>query len=284
MPLDKFFDTVRDGDERGWAEEIGNLLFTHGQKMRTLRDDINLNGIQEPIHIGGDGRCWNGHKRVAVAMLLGLNTIPVQDDRNSVTAKTHAHIALVVDRSGSMMTTRDDAEGGIRNFIAEQSALTDVDVTISLFQFDEKFEHVYGSISVADAPPYELVPRGMTALYDAIGKSITETDLEIRTADFAPDKIVLVVVTDGEENSSVEHTFNSISKLVKEQKEAGWEIIFLASDIKAVEFGRDAGLNTTSYAPTSQGTQTAYRKMSEYTTSYLSGKSESIDMPDDVKE
>lgn len=186
---------------------------------------------------------------------------------------TRALVTLVVDRSGSMDQILIEAQTGIKKFIADQAALPGVKVSLLLYQFDDVFEHVFGPVMAKDAPPYKLKPRSMTALYDAIGKSIvgTKAVADAATAKGKPfDKVVIVPMTDGKENASQEHTFKSVTALVEAQKAEGWEFVFLAGHLEAVKFGQQAGLATTSYNPRQPGgMQTAYATASGITRSHL---------------
>lgn len=197
------------------------------------------------------------------------------------TRKT-GHITLVVDRSGSMASTRVEAEAGIKKFFDDQAKLDDIDLTVSLYQFDNSFEAVYENTPIKDVETYELVPRSLTALYDAVGYGIERTDASVKTAE--PGKVVLVVVTDGEENASQEHSYGSVTDLVNKRKSGGWEIIFLASSLESVDVGRKAGMNTTSFKPTRGGTRAVYSTTSTSVSSYLAGKTTGVDMPDDAEE
>lgn len=199
---------------------------------------------------------------------------------------TRAHITLVVDRSGSMRSIQEEAEGGIRKFLEDQAALTGIKVKVSLYQFDSEYEQVYGPVKVGKAPAYHLQPRGMTALFDAVGKGIEDTRAAVAAAgDERPEKIVVVIMTDGAENSSREHTAESVKALVEAQKAAGWEFVFLAGDLSAAEFGRASGLQTTGYNPAVPGqTRSAYATASAGTADYLRGDAAAVDMPGVVTE
>jgi hypothetical protein len=83
-------------------------------------------------------------------------------------------ITLVVDRSGSMEQVREDAEGGVNSFI-EQQAKEPGQALFTLVQFDTEYEFLHKGVPIAEVPQYELVPRGMTALLDAVGRAINET-------------------------------------------------------------------------------------------------------------
>ncbi|PRX66191.1 hypothetical protein B0I32_106327 [Nonomuraea fuscirosea] len=82
------------------------------------------------------------------------------------------HITIILDRSGSMQKVKDDTEGGLRAFLAEQAA-NPGETLVSLYQFDDHCETVYEVRPLAEVPNYHLQPRGMTALLDAIGQTIT---------------------------------------------------------------------------------------------------------------
>ena len=116
-------------------------------------------------------------------------------------------ITLVVDRSGSMHSIREDAQGGINAFVQQQAALPG-EALITLVQFDTKYEFLIQGQSAGECGDYELVPRGGTALLDAVGRAINETgDRLSRQAEVdRPGLVVIVVMTDGHENSSQEFT------------------------------------------------------------------------------
>lgn len=77
MPLKQFLTTVKPGDEWGWETEIELLRRNHSERIDALVLDIFSRGIQEPILIGTDSRCWDGHHRVTAAYILGLPSIPI---------------------------------------------------------------------------------------------------------------------------------------------------------------------------------------------------------------
>jgi ParB-like chromosome segregation protein Spo0J len=68
----------RDGDERGWDEEFAWLRAHHAERLATIRETATVQGILEPVLLGADGRVWDGHHRLCVAIDLGLPTIPVR--------------------------------------------------------------------------------------------------------------------------------------------------------------------------------------------------------------
>lgn len=77
VPLQSFIEVIRDGDEHGWLTESIWLWQNQSDRMWHLSESIRRAGIQEPILVGNDGRVWDGHHRVCVAMYLKLTHIPV---------------------------------------------------------------------------------------------------------------------------------------------------------------------------------------------------------------
>lgn len=197
-----------------------------------------------------------------------------------------AHVLLIVDKSGSMMDIKDDAEGGIASFLDEQRNLRNandekIDVTLSLADFNHDFNWWVRNISLDKVSRYVLRPSGTTALLDAIGRGISE-DVDYRGLSSVPTsgRTVCVIVTDGVENASREWTDAGVKKLIKEQRENhGWEFVFLAKDIETIEMGRNIGLQTTQFAATPAGTRSAYGVTSHNVGSYLSGATTRVANP-----
>jgi hypothetical protein len=141
-------------------------------------------------------------------------------------------ITLVIDRSGSMQSIQDDAQGGINAFIAGQLE-TPGEVLMTLVQFDTEYEFLYRGVRVHDVPPYKLEPRGSTALLDAVGRAILETGERLAKMPEAerPGLVIFVVLTDGHENSSREFTKTQIRKMIEHQQNAyNWQFTFLGAN------------------------------------------------------
>lgn len=183
-----------------------------------------------------------------------------------MTKENYTHLTIVVDRSGSMSSIREDAEGGINQLIKDQVAGVG-DITISLFQFDTEYERVFGPVDAAEAPQYTLTPRGATALLDAMGRSMAETGEWITglSEDQRPSKVIFCTVTDGMENSSQEFTSDKVKEAVELQTNTyNWEFLFLAANIDAVATGSSMGItNNTQYAPSAASTKRLYRGTSD---------------------
>lgn len=188
-----------------------------------------------------------------------------------MTLQDYTAVAIVVDRSGSMQDLASDVEGGIKTFVKEQRKVPGK-CTIRLDQFDDVFENVYRSTPVSSAPAYKLVPRGMTALLDAMGKTITQFGEELAALPEKqrPGNVIVVVATDGFENSSREWTSPKIKELIKQQEdEYGWNFVFLAANQDAIATGASYGYAAASsltFDATSQGVAQSYTGLSNAVT------------------
>lgn len=153
-------------------------------------------------------------------------------------------ITLVVDRSGSMQAIRADAEGGVNAFLRQQAELPG-EATITLVQFDTRYEFLARGVPVQDCPAYKLVPRGGTALLDAVGRAINETGERLRQIPEAerPGLVIFVVMTDGQENSSREFSRAQIKTLIQHQTEQyQWQFTFLGADQDAFAEAESLGM------------------------------------------
>jgi hypothetical protein len=152
-------------------------------------------------------------------------------------------VAVLLDRSGSMESIKSDTEGGFNAFIDAQRG-AQLDIRITLAQFDTEYDVVYANRPVADVPPLELQPRGMTALYDALGKLITDVGAELAALpeNERPGRITIVVLTDGHENSSKEWSHKAVNEAIRRQEQDyAWEFVFLGANMDAVAIGQQLG-------------------------------------------
>jgi uncharacterized protein YegL len=164
-------------------------------------------------------------------------------------------ITMVIDRSGSMQSIRTDAEGGINSFI-EQQKQEPGEANVTLVQFDTDYEFVHSGVPIRQVPAFKLVPRGSTALLDAVGRAINETGARLAATNEAqrPGLVAFVIVTDGEENSSREFTRDQIRTMVEHQQSAyKWQFTFLAANQDAFAAGGSMGIAQDGIAAYSMG-------------------------------
>lgn len=152
-------------------------------------------------------------------------------------------IAALLDRSGSMQSIADDMRGGFDAFMAKEIGQTG-STAVTLAQFDDEYAVLYRDMPVATVPRLTLEPRGCTALYDAIGRFVTEVGagLAALPEDERPGEVTVLVMTDGLENASAEWTIEGVRALIAQQETVyGWDFVFLGANMDAVQVGVDLG-------------------------------------------
>lgn len=164
-------------------------------------------------------------------------------------------ITVILDRSGSMGACQQEAENGLNHFIESQKK-EQGEALFTLVQFDTEYEFVHRGIPIKDVPHCSLVPRGMTALLDAVGRAINETGerLSKMPEDERPGLVVMVILTDGQENSSHEFKKGQIKQMIEHQQSVySWQFTFLAANQDAFAEAGDLGIAaqaTANFRPT----------------------------------
>ena len=160
-----------------------------------------------------------------------------------MTDPNYTAMLLVIDRSGSMITIRDDMVGGLQGLVADQASEPGM-LTVDVVTFDTVIDWQHHFADPADVR-IELEPRGGTALYDALGASVAQFGQELaKLPEHArPSTVQVVVVTDGEENSSTEWTAAAVRQAVSEQTEKyGWDFVFLGANQDAALAAHHLGI------------------------------------------
>lgn len=183
--------------------------------------------------------------------LLAERESHLQHRRNHM-KKGYTHITVILDRSGSMGSIRDDTIGGLNAFV-ERQKLGPGEATLTLVQFDsgDSYEVVRQFMPIGEVAalnPETYVPRGMTPLLDALGRGINDIEASIARLEenHRPEAVVVALITDGQENSSTMFTKQQVEKMVSMKSAEGWSFIFLSADLSAIEdaqqlgFGQDA--------------------------------------------
>jgi uncharacterized protein YegL len=157
-------------------------------------------------------------------------------------------IAMLVDHSGSMAQCREDMEGGLNTFI-EAQRLQPGRLDLAIAEFDDTFDIIRPLGRLGTAYRYELKPRGMTALHDAMARYITDIGAALQDLpeNQRPAKVIMVIVTDGKENQSQEFRGEAgrvrIREMVARQREQyQWEFVFLGANIDAPAVGEGLGM------------------------------------------
>jgi hypothetical protein len=184
-----------------------------------------------------------------------------------MTKKGRYELLTIFDRSGSMGIIVDDMVGGYNSFIEEQRVQLGNDVNVSLYSFDNFYEVVYDNVNIDKVKKLtvdDVQPRGSTALYDACCRSIDKLGERLNASpdNERPEKVIVMIITDGQENCSKMYNKISLKERIREQTDKyGWGFLFLAANQDAMEVGRGfgvAGNNTFTYEATSKGVDTMY--------------------------
>lgn len=211
-------------------------------------------------------------------------------------------IICILDRSGSMADKNIivEAINGFNNFLDEQKKLKDkASLTVALF--DDRYELLYDDVDIQKVEKITRdtwSPRGMTALYDAIGKTInTVKENRTKMGSEKPDKVLVCIVTDGLENASQEYKLDDIKKLIKDCENDDWNFVYLAANQDAFAVGTSFGVsggNTYAFAATSAGAydmsmtlnnaSISYRSMSTHDADYQQKRKSLIKQDEDKKD
>ena len=200
--------------------------------------------------------------------------------------KDYTHISIILDRTGSMETIRDDTIGGFNAFLNQQRTEPG-EATLTIVQFDSQdpYEVLHKFKPITDVPEMTretFVPRAATPLLDAIGRSINDLEKSLTEIeeDERPSRIIMVIITDGQENSSVEFRKDQIEKMIREKQEkSDWQFAFLSADLAAIGDALTTGFDATStmaYDKTAEGTVSAWVSASMRISDYRSGRSKDV--------
>ncbi len=195
------------------------------------------------------------------------------------------HLTLVCDHSGSMDGIRADAEGGVNAFLKKMAA---IGATLILVEFDDAYDVLWKGEAVG-VPEYKLVPRGNTALLDAVGRAMADTGEYLAAIPEAlrPNKVVFCVQTDGHENWSKDWTLARVREKVKEQIDKyAWEFVFLGAGLSAFQGEQFGFQHVTSHSGSGSGTRNTYNVMASSVMSYSAGNEMTMPkaVPDDDEE
>lgn len=187
----------------------------------------------------------------------------------------NTHIYLLLDRSGSMESIRPDVIGGFNAFIdAQRGDGHDVRVTLVQFDTGDAADVVLDRARLDRVPPLTeatFVPRGGTPLFDATGLIIARAQkraTQRARAGKRAEDIMVVTITDGEENSSREFTGADIRRLVQAREAAGWTFVYLSAAMDAYANATSIGYDTRSvqaFAPSAAGAAAAFGSLAEAT-------------------
>lgn len=183
-------------------------------------------------------------------------------------------LLFVMDASGSMSSVREETRTGFNKFIEEQKQVPG-EAQVTFVTFDSHVNRVYENVPLNDVQalqPNDYVTGGYTALYDAVGSTIDKAGTYFASLpeDQRPNRVLLVVATDGEENASKEYDNAAVRAKIAHQREVyGWEIIFTAADIDERKAAQSMGISKAmKFDKTTRGMNNFYGTLSAQSTNY----------------
>jgi len=175
-------------------------------------------------------------------------------------------LVFILDKSGSMCGMEEDTIGGFNSMIEKQKKL-DGKVYVSTVLFSNNSQVLHDRVDIEKIEPMTEMQYnvgGSTALFDAIGSAIKHIGNVHKYAreEDVPQHTMFIITTDGMENAS--HTYSSaeVKKMISRQEEKyGWEFLFVAANIDAVETARNIGIRkerAANYEYSKKGTRNIY--------------------------
>lgn len=189
-------------------------------------------------------------------------------------------ISFVLDRSGSMSSMWTEAINGLNTFITDQQKLGG-EGTFSLYFFDNEYTKHQTNTKLADVKPIgpaDVIPRGTTALYDAIGRTI---DLLLDKPAAKNELTIMAIMTDGGENASQDYTLAKVQDLIAKAHALKYEIVFLGANLDVKAFTTSTGMNagnTVAYAATPAAARGVINTLSASVSNYRKGATSFVDM------
>jgi uncharacterized protein YegL len=163
--------------------------------------------------------------------------------------KDLCELVVIIDESGSMMNVTDKTIRGFNEFLETHQELPG-EALLTLVKFNTKYEIVHNGVNVKDVSKLDnktYNPMGMTALLDAVGKAIDEVGKrydEMKKKD-KPGKVIFLIMTDGEENSSKEYKLEQIKEKIQNRRGKNkWEFVFMGANQDAWAAGGGMGISS----------------------------------------
>lgn len=185
-------------------------------------------------------------------------------------------LVCILDRSSSMSSIASDAIGGFNSFLTEQKDIEgDANITVALFSGRHSYDLLYDNININEVNELkEYRTGGVTALYDAIGRTIDSVGERLASTpeDERPENVIVAILTDGYENDSTDYTADKIKEMIKHQEDKyDWTFMYLAANQDAFDVGKNFGMsdyNSINFNATAGGMRGAFTNMAVASTAY----------------
>lgn len=157
-------------------------------------------------------------------------------------------IVFILDRSGSMAGLEADTIGGYNQFLKAQAEKAG-ELRVTAVLFDHEYECLYQSVCPKNAvlTDQQYFVRGCTALYDAVGRAVTDTGLRLAETPESdrPTKMIVVITTDGYENASKKYTHQQVQDMIRHQQgKYSWEFLFFGANIDVASVAETIGIQS----------------------------------------
>lgn len=185
------------------------------------------------------------------------------------------HLCFVIDESGSMWGSEGDILGGFNRLIEEQKNVESGECVVSLYRFADYVKTDFIGKPLEEVPSLEYNPDGCTAMNDGIGKAIHDIGEWLNNMDESerPSKNMIVIMTDGQENSSREYTLEQVRDMIKHQEEKyNWSFVYMGSDLNSLSDADSLGISLRSISSKSNITKN-YDNISVFASSYRGANS-----------
>jgi len=224
---------------------------------------------------------------------LALGTAAIALAAGSANAKTlpeedpgAVHSYILLDRTGSMSDIWEEALGSVNAYAASVGEADEgeidgedikTDVTLAVFDYQEgmQFDVLRDSVQAEDwtnVTNDEASPRGMTPLFDAIGRIVNLAEAD------KPEKAVIVIMTDGLENSSRELTKDGAKAALDRARAKGWEVVFLGAEFASFDDAESVGMDASKTMAVGQGTmQDSMSRLAKKSRAYGKGEEAEIE-------
>lgn len=189
-------------------------------------------------------------------------------------------MVFVLDMSGSMSPLTMETIGGYNAMIADQKK-EEGDALVTTVLFDHRYNMIHDSVNikeVKDMTTAEYMPSGMTAMLDAVGRTVNHVGQKLSSMpeEERPEKVIFTIVTDGAENSSKEFDWETVRNMIKHQREKySWVFTFLGANIDVDRVSDNLGIDkmlSKRYTASKIGTQKVFNATSK-TMSFARGVS-----------
>ena len=191
---------------------------------------------------------------------------------------------ILLDRTGSMSDIWDEALGSVNAYAAavgkvEEGEADDLETSVTLAVFDHQEGFQFDVLRKEIQPDAwdnvtndEVSPRGMTPLFDAINRTITMAEAD------NPEKAVIVIMTDGHENSSREVTREGAKAALDRAEARGWELVFLGAEFASFGDADAVGVSSSKQMAVSAGSlAVTQERLAKKARDYGKGEAEEIE-------